>query len=330
MKIIKADEQFIANIIDRVERGYLPFSEYRFLTDQQLKEYYLSKLKKLVTGSHSGVLAALSGNEIKGFLSYNRNDFDSEIFGFDCYRLSDIVIMESKTDNIHTIVNEIVNALEFRLKEDTRKFHLQLSLKNSIPFMDRIFNTFCSNSYYYLHTLITFCFYSTMTLPSKKTINSELIIRQVEEKDIDSVANLAKSSFKLSRFHFDPYLDDSKGDELIGQSAINSIKHGFVDIMFVAEIDNKVVGYYSGKKYYIDEFERMIGEGVIGAVDRNYRGKGIFSALDIYLLDWFSNHVEFTELGTYLGNFPVHKTFTNKSLPLVRSAHQFSKMIELS
>jgi len=75
----------------------------------------------------------------------------------------------------------------------------------------------------------------------------------------------------------------------------------------VAEIDGRIAGYYTGKKRYIKEFDRTLGEGIISAIDSQYRGRGVFTVLDNTILNWLADNSDFTEMGTYLGNFPVHK-----------------------
>ena len=94
--------------------------------------------------------------------------------------------------------------------------------------------------------------------------------------------------------------------------------------MFVAENDNKVIGYYSGKKKFIAEFNITFGEAVISAVDENYRGLGIFKELNKYLLEWFYNNTDIAEMGTYIVNTPIHKTWNKNRLSIIRGVHQLA------
>ena len=98
----------------------------------------------------------------------------------------------------------------------------------------------------------------------------------------------------------------------------------YVDIMYVAEYKGAVVGYYSAKKKYIDELNSTIGEAVISAVNENYRGLGIFKSLNKELLKWFYINVDIAEMGTYISNIPVHKTWCNNGLSIVRGIHQLA------
>ena len=115
-------------------------------------------------------------------------------------------------------------------------------------------------------------------------------------------------------------------NRLLKDSAINSILNHYADVMYVAECEGKIIGYYSGKKQYINSLGISFGKAIISAVNSNYRGQGIFSLLDAWLLNWFIENTIIAEMGTYLANIPVHRTWIKKKLPLVRGIYQFSKM----
>jgi hypothetical protein len=98
--------------------------------------------------------------------------------------------------------------------------------------------------------------------------------------------------------------------------------------MYIAEVDNNVVGYYSARKKYIPEFDMTFGDAIISAVDEKYRGKGIFSELNNCLLKWFNIHTDFAEMGTYISNIPVHRTWSKNGLSCIRGTYQLSYMIK--
>jgi len=206
-----------------------------------------------------------------------------------------------------------------------RPVYFSYSLNNNVNDQDIIFNSLTGLKYHYIHTLLTF---GSKGERFEQLKSKELVIRKVNIADAEAIAKLAQKSFSYSRFHLDPHLDNQKANILLSKSAINSVLDGFVDVMFVAEIKGKIAGYYSAKKKYIQEFELVIGDAVISAVGSEYQGKGIFSELDTHLLNWFSDNVNIAEMGTYLINYPVHRTWIKKGLRLVRGSHQFSKLVE--
>lgn len=328
LKVSGLEKSHIEPISAKCRRDQLPYHEYPFLADNQLSDYFRSKTIKSLNHKDSFALVAASGTTFSGMIACTKDDFDSEIFGFPCYRVTDLLVFSDEINAAGHIVDKLVLALEEELVSVSRPVYLSVSLNNNTRHVDYLFNGLTRNRYYYIHTLLTFFnqnrHFDVRSFYPEVGIN----IRVAVPNDAEQVADLAQKSFKFSRFHMDPFLDNDKASLLLKASAKNSILHGFVDVMFVAEIQNQIVGYYSAKKRKIEEFSKTIGDPVISAVSYEHRGMGIFSKLDDYILNWYTDNTDFAELGTYLVNSPVHKTWIKKGLNLVRGVHQFSKFIE--
>ena len=133
-------------------------------------------------------------------------------------------------------------------------------------------------------------------------------IRHADEKDLEEIVRLSK---KLGR-------DESAMDSMISPSPsefqspswiLKNIK-GENTVVFVAEVEGKIVGYslgwvsqpwaYKGKRGYIcDCF-----------VEKSYRRRGIGKALVKAMLEWFINKgVECVEADVYSSNVPSLKLF---------------------
>jgi GNAT superfamily N-acetyltransferase len=325
LEVKTLNNQHIDSIAEYLKRDQLFYKEYSFINDEQLKELYINKLRGAIEKSDSYIFVALSKGEISGVLLCLKEEFDSENFGFACFRITDLLVFKDNYDEIFEIVWHFINELEDKLSEKYNPFHFTISLSNNVSDSGKIFNSLSRCGLFYIHTLLTFCSHGKRVVNPEFEMNGGIKIRTVLPEDAAQISDLAESSFRLSRFHMDPFLDNIKANRLLKESAMNSVLRGFVDIMFVAEDEGKIVGYYSGKKKYIKEFNLNIGEAVISAVDKHYRGKGIFSLLDSHLLNWFADNTDFAEMGTYLANDPVHKTWIGKGLELIRGTHQFSK-----
>lgn len=327
LKVEKLEEIHIELIVTSCERNHLPFHEYPSLSMIQILAYFNSKLKKAIHNTDTIAYITIDENKIQGLIICVKNNFDTDNFGFGCYNITDLLVFSKTISQTNAIIDKLISTVEEELFSKTKPVYIALSLNNNIHNADQIFNALTGNQYYYIHTLLTFFSEKKQFEATDYYSKENLTIRNANLNDIEQVADLAKKSFKYSRFHLDPFLDNFKASELLRTSAINSIRHNFVDIMFVAEINNRIVGYYSGKKTRYDEFDKTIGSAVISAVDIERRGKGIFSKLDAHLLNWFCDQTDFAEMGTYLANYPVHKTWINKGLGLIRGTHQFSKII---
>jgi len=325
--IVQVNKELLGQIIPHLKRHHFQYHEYPFLDTEQLASYFENKCIKILANEDSLTLAAFEGSRVLGMVSCEKNPFDSEIFGFTCYRIVDLVVLSDQIAEVRQVLSRLLIALESDMAKTSKPFYLAVSLNNNTPNMDYLFNALTANHYHYIHTLITF-FAEKKRFDALEFYPKEKIkIRKAVANDADAVGDLAFRSFKYSRFHLDPFLDPNEASELLKTSALNSILLGFVDVMFIAEIDNRIVGYYSAKKRFIPEFKMTVGEAVISAVDEMYRGSGIFGKLDAHLLNWFADYSDFSEMGTYLANIPVHKTWINKGLRLIRGTHQFSKLI---
>jgi len=318
----------LEKIIKLVDRSSLEFFEYKFLSDNELKAYLYHTLENTIQENGSNTLVAIENYTPIGFVSIIKNDFDSLFFGFPCFQLT-INIFSSLLEKVNEITKVLTIEVENYCKQYTSQFYIYLSLNNNTFNCQPSFNSLISSGYYFITTLLTFSLIEKKNFTMNR-LEKEFNIREARPEDVDAVSALAKKSFQYSRFHLDPFLDNEKANLLLKTSAENSILRGFVEVMFVAEHKDKIVGYYSGEKQHVKEFDKTIGTAVISAVDSKYQGLGIFTQLDNYLLDWFSNKCSFAEMGTYLGNFPVHKTWIGKNLGLIRGTYQFSKFFNSS
>jgi|WetSurMetagenome_2_1015567.scaffolds.fasta_scaffold00034_41 hypothetical protein len=324
--IVPLSKLLVQDIADLADREFLDPGEYNFITEEELKAKLSGSLLQNI--SHNGepnTLVAVKKERPLGYISYSENSFDTLFFGFPCYTLG-IKIFSRDYEEVQAVSHILSEGIEKLIRAKSGEYHLSLGLNNNYPNTLPLFNTLTSAGFTFISTLLTFSL-TARKLLTGKPFNSNIRIRTAVPGDAGAVSSIAERSFQFSRFHMDPYLDNAKADRLLKVSAENSILKGFADIMFIAEVDNKIAGYYSGKKKRIDELNRTFGTAIISAVDPDYRGMGIFSLLDDHLLDWFSCNCDFSEMGTYLGNFPVHKTWITKGLPLIRGTYQFSKFV---
>lgn len=323
IEVVPLTVSLLEEIIKLVDRSSLDFFEYKFLSDDELKEYLYQELKKTLNDNYSLTFVAVENLTPAGFVSVDKNEFDSHIFGHACFKLI-INVFSSSFKKVDEITRALLKEAESYCKQFNHEFYIYLSLNNNTFNCQQIFNSLTDAGYYFINTLLTFFLKDKQDINFKKP-SKKFSIREARKEDADEVAELAEKSFHYSRFHMDPFLDNKKADLLLKTSARNSILRNFVDVMFVAEVNDKIVGYYSAKKQFIKSFNRTFGISVISAVDSNYHGMGIFTQLDNFILNWYAQNCDFTEVGTYLGNYPVHKTWIRKNLGLIRGSYQFSK-----
>lgn len=328
LKTIIPDESAIITLAGSLRRDQLPLHEHTLLSTESLIRYFIAHQTNLIGNPGSCILSVVDSGKVYGYISCSLNEFDSGIFGFPCYQVNEIIVNESGTIKTWEIINSMLDGLKKTLLAKKGSFYLLFSLSNNTSESGSILNALVSSGCYYIHTLLTFCSKGERFDVPRPDNKLSLKIRIAGKEDAENVASLAKRSFKYSRFHLDPFLDKGKADYLHSVSAYNSLASGFSDIMFVAENNNKIIGYYSGKKHYYNELGVTVGKAIISAVDDSFRGFGIFNILDSSLLNWFADNTDFSEMGTYLINYPVHRTWIKKGIPLVRATHQISAFIK--
>ena len=330
IKYRRVELEEIDAIIKSCSRSHFEYQEHHSLSIEQLSKYAKNSLDNLIAKSSTLAYSAYDNDVLLGIIIASKNEFDSEMFDICCYQISKLLIFSEDAKRINEIGTGLIEKLEKELNDTYDEVHVSMGLNNNIQNMDIIFNTLAATNYYYLHTLLTF---SSSKIENNNVLvkpNNNIIIREATDDDALQVASIAKKSFKFSRFHLDPFLDNEKSSNLLENSAKNSILNGYVDVMYVAEVDSKVVGYYSCKKRFIKEFDKTIATASISAVDSNYRGLGIFGTLNDNIIAWCGENADFAEMGTYLANYPIHKTWINKGFKLIRGTHQFSKLLNKS
>jgi hypothetical protein len=325
-QILNLNNNLLIEICDFIPRNYLPYHEYKFLSEPLLKKHFEKKTLEILGKEKSLSFVIFDNSEIKGLINISKDNFDSGIFGFNCYKISDLFVFSSDFTETELVVNKLLEKVDKTLTNWSNNYYLFYSLNNNLKNAMEIFNCIVKNRFNYIHTLLTFS--SVRYSAEIKSYYPELgiLIREANINDVNEVADLSYKSFKYSRFFMDPTLDKSKSEILLKTSAENSILNKLADIIYVAECNGKIVGYYSGKKKMIPELNQTIGEAIISVIDEKSRGMGIFSALDNHLLNWFSKNTDFAEMGTYFANKAIHKTWIGKNLNLVRGSHQFSIM----
>lgn len=328
-QIAPLDINYIKNNLDIISREFLNLFEYRKFSDEQLRQNHLKKLKTIILNDNNFSISLIKDGFLKGYLLIEYMPYDSEIFGFSVYRISDFCFLGKDYLENEYIIQSLLDELEKKIEALKIKY-LTISLNANIPISNLIFNSLMKNSFYYIHTLITFKMTKEEFNHVKlyKARNNNVTIKLSRKEDSNALFEIARKSYKINRFHLDRNLNKEKCDLLHAKSAENSVLHGFADVIFVAEHKNEVVGYYSGKKNFNPILQVTLGNAIISAVSEKARGLGIFSLMNNSLLEWFYEKTDLAEMGTYITNIPVHKAWTNNRLNIIRGSYQLARYLK--
>lgn len=135
-----------------------------------------------------------------------------------------------------------------------------------------------------------------------------MIIRKAKKEDIESIHKLDEESTKYhKKFDRDFYTISEKWWKIKKDSQINAIKSP-TNLILVAEIDDKVVGYIWGyveiiMKHKIGKIQELI-------VTSKQRGKGIGKELIKRMLDFFKEKkCIISEIEVFVENLPTIKVY---------------------
>ena len=320
------DDETLKMVIKSIPREYFPLFDHQRFTKKQLANNFIGIFKSFTTKEENFSIAIFKGNLFKGFLLLEYMPYDSQVFEFNVYRISSFCFLgESETEN-KIIINLLLDELGNNII-DYNISYLTISLNANIDSSTSLLNCLIKKDYYYIHTLLTFKMDNEnfKKLSLYKYNPNQIKIRLATRDDKDLIVDIASKSYKINRFHLDKNLDEQKCNLLHFRSAENSILHGFADVVFVAEYNNEVIGYYSGKKINNSILDVTLGNVIISAVSEKARGLGAFSLMNNYILEWFYDNTDLAEMGTYLPNIPVHKTWIRNGLSLIRGSYQLAK-----
>ncbi|MGH1456360.1 MAG: GNAT family N-acetyltransferase [Alphaproteobacteria bacterium] len=143
--------------------------------------------------------------------------------------------------------------------------------------------------FFIVDTNVSFVFKKPLNFTS---FTSDILVRSARIDDKDKVCAIAETSFSLTRFHADPYIDNAIANRIKSEWAENYFSGERGDLMLVAEIDGEVVGF---NQVLVRDDVAIID---LIAVERSAQGQGVGKAL-IYDLQ---NRFDQICVGTQISN----------------------------
>lgn len=175
-------------------------------------------------------------------------------------------------------------------------------------------------------TLITNCYDFTRNLEQKASLTCE--VGDVQERDVPTLMEIARSSYQMDRFHSDPTLPNELCDQYY-ERWIENCCHGFADVVKVGYLDGKPVGYAAAKYTPGEEYIQFM----LVAVDPRARGRGVHTSMKYAKLEWArqlaKQHPSIKGIldGTQIGNIEVQRTWAKVGFIPFSSRFVFQKKI---
>lgn len=245
--------------------------------------------------------------------------FNSEHFGLQMGNMS--VTLNDRTTDSDKVLEGVSAGLADARREGFQHVTCQVDTGDKT-----VANVIVQNGFRIVDTLVTYCFWiGKSVLPE---ITHRCTLGDCREEDIPYLRKIARTSFKIDRFHSDPALRNDLCDLYYEKWFENSC-HGFADKVSVAYHNGKPVGFSTGKYAEGDEFVHM----VLSAVDVDARGLGVYTSMEYDVVKWALNvakdqpNIKGIVLGTQIDNMIVQKTWIRLGFTMYNSQYVFQRMI---
>lgn len=299
---------------------YKPYRQYFTKSDDsKLNRYFLKKVDSLLSNKGTQNLVVKENSEIAGILSWSESLWDSQQLGIKMARINQLIVRK----DIHNtyIIKKLLTSVTKRCKHRSIKY-----LFHRVEVDDLLTFQILEKAGFQLQdVIINFCFnLRTSRIPLFKS--KFVIIRPYRSKDLRCLQEIARTSFIYDRFHSDPQLNKKRSDQLHAAWISNACQ-GLADIVLVAELNKRVVGFVSCKVDKLSERYLPFSFGTIDliAVDRDVQGRGVGKALMRKALDWFSDKVDIIEVGTQVRNYPALRLYQKLGFKIVSANFSLRK-----
>lgn len=237
--------------------------------------------------------------------SFNSNIFDIVMFNIE-------IIDESKFEK------DLINLIIIESKKHGVE---HLSVKINTSSNDYSINL-QENNFLLVDTLVSYMF----DVEKTPIIDMEhkCLIRKSIPEDLDYVKEYTRNSFKIDRFHNDPYLDNKLADEYYATWIENSF-YGYSDYVVIGEVDKLPVGFTT---LHYPKAGSDVARMVLSAVSPLSRGKGVYTSIIYEGLVVLRKVAKKIILGTQIDNFPVQKNCINLGFKIFETKYIYHLKIQ--
>ena len=220
------------------------------------------------------------------------SNLDSELFGFPVAKIF------SNIENPELVVRELK-------KKSTKLIIARIDLSKT-----KLINQLERLGFLYKDAQVTFNYNVQKKLPENQ-FNSFSIVPYTE-KHLLELIDITKISFNNYGHYFaDKRLNLKSSLDTYGDWTYNScVNKNVADKVFVAEIDDEILGFLSFKTF--NSREGTYAAGGLGAVNPKHRSIGVFQNISIFGLEWgVEMGFDWEEHNVLVNNYPVNKSFLN-------------------
>lgn len=157
-----------------------------------------------------------------------------------------------------------------------------------------------------------------------------LRLRLATADDAEPLRAVARRSFRehFGRFHADERIPGGLSLRVYEEWIVSCVR-GWADWVVMAECDGRPAGYSAWKRPSAAEKAHglPVGHYSIGAVDPDFFGRGVFSAITRDGMRLFPGVADWIEGPTHLSNVPVQRGYLRLGWKLADARHSFHKWL---
>jgi dTDP-4-amino-4,6-dideoxy-D-galactose acyltransferase len=237
--------------------------------------------------------------------------WDSQMLGLTCARMEKPQFADGLPPAAHPAA--LRQALDAARERGIN--HLLFRINSADIFMAQVCT---ATGFYLVDAIVTF----GCTLPSEPKPPEQAHWRLAESSDAEVIADLARQTFTLDRFHNDPAIARARADEIHATWARNSVLGQAADAVVVAEDASGIAAFVTCKLIRGDANPRGVIP-LVGTAERA-RGQGLGRRLTQAAIGWFAAQgCREVEVGTQLQNIAASRLYESCGFRVSRSALSF-------
>jgi RimJ/RimL family protein N-acetyltransferase len=304
------------------------FKPYRYLLKEipaeKLDDYFYKQISETLIDKSSTPYVACSEGKVVGLGTLKDLAWDSDIFGIRMAKIEHLIADDSLTKT--EIVKDRLVIFIGRQCANRGIEHLSCKVNTddvaSIHALER-------NRFRLMDTLLDYAF-DFRKYPIED-FEPPCIIRPMQNGEDKDIAEIARVAFRnhFGRFHADKRLPRKGASELYAKWAENAYR-GYADIVFVAELDKRIVGFSIWKNPGLAEelLGTKVGSYSLVGIHPDSYGRGIFKALTLAGMKWLKGKADIIEGPTHINNYPVQRGYATLMWQILDARHTFHKWIK--
>lgn len=301
------------------------FKPYYFLSQLNpdvVNRLFVWQLSKIILDSSGFIFVARGVDGYMGFITLEKEFWDSSFFGFNCYKIQSIFAEGS--NKIQVNIKKYL--LEHSLDLCNKKKILRLSAKIDMEDRTSVY-ALESKRFNLLTTMLYLVWAVGCTRRHFKPLGR---IRPYKPEDLESLRKIAGKSMRYDHFHSDINLPTETSNNVYISLVENCCNGVLADKVFVAERNKEAVGYVACQIHHDLNKILSLRIGNIRHLAVAYpKGFGCGPGLQEAALNWFQDKVDIVESATTIQNLPIIKISIKSNMNIVSSYLRFSKSLRL-